>query len=441
MLKGINMAIAPQPDSPNGELTHNDYKNKVNEIIDVVNPLDENKPTSRIYISSDADLPNVVGGVSTPDANTELFFNNDCVLTVSINITNFGVALIGNGVFASGVTYTGVDDFITISEQSVSVTSLSILATTSANIFNGFATTGSVFTLNLDKVRLVTPLKIGVMNGMALVATNFVALNFTDGWSFAGTNLTGFRVDGAFMLDNNVNATHFDLQSATFQGFDFLGVKMFGLGKFISSDVGGEGNMINAFEAVAYNCTFGAGSGTPLTGFNDDFQTKNWNFLNNAPDYAVQDSRQLSDMYLGGLPTATPEVLTVSAVDTYYTLGAPTIGVWSNKISDRFTINAAGYAEYTGSKTIEVKVDMITTVEKVGGGADYIVANIAKNWTAGDTGEVDSPQPTNNTSPSQIKCQTILQLSQGDKIYPIWKNYDGTANIQIYSCSLIFGGN
>lgn len=37
------MTIALQPDSPNGELTHNDYKNKVNEIIPAVNSNSEKK--------------------------------------------------------------------------------------------------------------------------------------------------------------------------------------------------------------------------------------------------------------------------------------------------------------------------------------------------------------------------------------------------------------
>ena len=442
MLKGINMAITELPASPNGELSHNDVREKINETINVVNPLDSNKPTSRIYISSDADLPNVVGGVSTPDANTELFFNNNCSLTVSITITQFGVSLIGNGVFASGVTYTGTNDFIAVDNQSVSVSNVSILATTSANIFNCTAMVGTIFTLNLDRVRLVTPLKIGTMDGMALIATNFVALNFTDGWSFSGTNLTGFRVDGAFMIDNNnVNAKHFDLASATFQGFDFLGVKMRGLGTFISSDIGGTGNMINNVEGVVYNCAFGTGSGTALGGFTDGFLSNNWNFRDNSPSFATQDSRQAGDIYIDGLSAVSPEVITVTATDTYYEIGTPTTGTWDNKIAERFQINSAGYIQYIGSKVIEVDCILICTVEKIGGGADYIVANIAKNWNAGDTGEPDSPQATDDNTPSQIVCETFLQLNPNDTIRPIFKNFSSTANIQIYSCRMSIKGN
>ena len=44
------MAIAPQPDSPNGELTHNDYKNKVNEIIEQTN-LNSEQPKINMQIT------------------------------------------------------------------------------------------------------------------------------------------------------------------------------------------------------------------------------------------------------------------------------------------------------------------------------------------------------------------------------------------------------
>lgn len=83
------MAIAPQPDSPNGELTHNDYKNKVNEIIGVVNPIEAVNPIGReTYTKTDGGTYNLVAGQPSQQVGLNQSVTIDDPAKEEFDITN-----------------------------------------------------------------------------------------------------------------------------------------------------------------------------------------------------------------------------------------------------------------------------------------------------------------------------------------------------------------
>lgn len=389
-----------------------------------------------IVIDSIEKYPNVVGGISYPSANTKIILPNDSTGAIPFVVNVPGVSFYGDGVFSSGHVYTGTMPFITSTDESVSVSDLSITAVDADEVFT-CATVNMTNALNLTNVRFLGCKKLGTLTGVSPVFTNVVTALQKSGWSFSGMFI-GFRVDGGYMTDEDANNTFFDLGSAQFLGFDMLGVKMTGLGKYLSSSVGGTGNMLGGIEAVVKNCNFGYGTGTALTGFENGWFTNNWAFEDNSPNYVAKNTRNFADMYLAGMDDFT--VIPVAVADTFYEIGDPDTGAWQSNFQERFSLNAGGWLDYTGSKPIDLSVDFTGTIDKSGGGADYLVARVAVGWTAGDQGAEESSSPTNQTTPSLVAGGATFTIQPGQNIRPIFKNRDSSSNIDVYACRMVVFG-
>lgn len=431
------MAIALQPDSPNGELTHKDYQNKLNEVIGVLNPLDANS-TTILYIDDESKLPNVSGGVCTPDDDTYLFLANGLTLTTRFSIINEGIHIEGAGVFSkAGVTYTGTGDFITASEQDLSIHNIKFFTPNANSTFNCTATAGGLATLFLDSVNIHDSPQVGLLHNVSPVFPNLVCIDFVQGWKFSGTIIVGLNVGSAYMQDDGVSGgVHFDLQDATFFGFDFIGVKMEGTGIGLKSTVGGTGNVFSNIEAVVYNCTFGLSQAmTPLAGFTNGSNANAWDFRDNSPSNQVPNSSQIADMYLLDMNT-----VPVAVAGTFYDIGTPVAGSWQSDISNRFTLNSAGFIQYVGIRPITVLIIAYASVSKSGGGGDEIEMRLAKNWNPSDTGILKSRNVTEDTAPSTIISTALISFQPNDHVRVIFANNGSTSDIEVQLAKIEIGG-
>lgn len=270
--------------------------------------------------------------------------------------------------------------------------------------------------------------------------------------SFAGFKGIG-RIEGF----NRV-----ELQSMNFNGFDdgltiddndvfFGNVLVFESGQSGTTDVVIEGtsetvvfnecrhsNQTNAYaylidgasnvdDGKIINCDWKANTGSEFTDpLGLDRTDPNWELIDNG---AAEDSRNVALAYL-----TSSETVTVSASNTFYEVGGVN---FTSKIAERFSVSNSGVITYDGIRPIEVYVSAVATIEKTGGGSDELEGRIAKNWSAADSGEVDSAARTDNNSPTSIPIQTLLRLENGDNVRTIFANNDGTSNIIVDISNII----
>lgn len=385
------------------------------------------RATNVVYINRDEDFPNVVGGVSTLEPNTKYVFSP---FSTGIRvIAQEGTCFEGSGVFGGTLVYTGTGSWITSTNVTVCLQNFSF-SSPNAQVID--ATGSSLDSVTLFEVQLTGCLKLGTFNGLGIAANNCGWNSFQDGWSFKGGPIVGFSVVNVFMGDANPLAVYFDIDDATFLDFELLNVYMVGEGVGISSSIGAA-NLVAGLEAEIANNTFDIfGRMTPLSGFPNGFQQNQWNFKSNSPFSTTDDTRQDADIFLLDANT-----ITVSVAADWYEVGTPTVGSWASDVSNRFTLNSAGYLEYTGDKDIDVRIIATATVENTGGAADFIEGRIAVNWAgAADGGLAKSRSATDNISPTSITMIALTTISPGDNIRLIFANLDDTTNIIVNVNSL-----
>ena len=431
------MSITTLPASPAGEITHNDVRQKVNEVIVAVN-----KSESIVYVTGDDDLPPLSGLYSELAAGTLYWFQNNITITKPLLVNVDGVTLYGTSPFGQGVSFTGTLPFLTSTGVSVTWLNLSVTSNTASEIFNCTGTATNTFyavAMNLEGSS-----KIGTFNGISPVFRDLVAVNFSDGMTFSSSAsiIRGISFKGGFMVDDNVsNAVHFDYADALFLDFEVVDVIMdtaagANTPTCFSSSVGGSGNIFAGIEADVSGCTFGnLQPMTPLVGFTDDWQTNQFNFSRNSPlsGAGVESTKYEFDQYL-----LTTNTVSVVNAGEFYEIGTPASGSFQSDIAKHFTSNADGTWTYTGDKPIDVDITYIVTVDNVGGGQDEILGRIAINWSGlpSDGGIEKSGGITQNNAPTQIAIKAKTTLSPMDNGRSIYSNQDDTSDINIVSLNL-----
>lgn len=393
-------------------------------------------PKNRVSVNNDDDLPPLTGSYSELAADTQYFFQNNITITKPIRISGVGTSLLGTGPFSSGITYNGALPCITVNNVSTVVHELSINTSTASQVIDATGTGTNTFYSNALNIEGSS--KLGTFNGISPVIRDFVAVGFSDGFTFssAASTIRGVSFVNAFMVDDLTgNAVHFDLADAVCNDFELLAVLMDGVGTCVFSSVGGQANLVANLEADVANCTFGSGFMTPLSGFTSGFQTNQWSFRDNSPLNLVEDSKYEADFFL-----LSQNVVTVTTQNVFYEIGTPLVGSWSSDIQNHFILNADGSLTYIGDKDISCKFLSTVTLEKVGGGSDKIEGRLAINWTAGQTGVAKSQSSTMNSQPTSITISAAIDLSPNDNIRLIFANTNSTSDINILTCQANIAG-
>lgn len=386
--------------------------------------------SSKIINSSD-DLGDPISGEYLLNGHTNYIFANGVSYDYPLRPQE-GTQLFGDGVFGNGITYTGTGDAVISTNIAFTIRNLTINAPSAANLLN--CTGSSLNTCFADNFRGRNTPKLGTVSGMPLVFNNCSFTSFGDGFSYSGANIVGFSMVNVFMQEStDAGATYFDFGTATFLQLALRAIEMFGgvSSTYISSSNGGA-NLAFATDAVVENCTFDPfGRGSALGGFTE--QAVGWEFTGNSPSTQIRASRTAIQYGIFD-----EQEVAVAVAGTFYEIGDPSPDAWStNGLPSRWALNPDGSATYNGNKTILVNATIQSSVTKVGGGSDQIEQRLAKNWTAGGTGEAFSQSTTKSNDESLASSVTELEISNGDNIRPIWANNDGISNIRVLSCNVI----
>lgn len=393
-------------------------------------------------INSDAQLPDLVGGYAELEANTLYRFAPN-LYTKPLKASQTGVAIVGTGVFSDGVFFTGTLPWLTIENASTSVRDISVTSGTASKFIEAVGT--GIDTLSTTRLRLRGPIPLGDINGISPVFRDFVALGFSDGFTFssAASTFRGLSFVNGLMLDSGVGSEkHFNLEDALFSDFEILDVIMDGAGTCISSSVGATSNLVTGLEADVKGVTFGSGAMTPLVGFTEDWQTNQWKFEGNSPSTVVDETRYFCDQFLVLEPGQGTISIPVASSDTFYDIGTPNPleAVFSSDVAAHFTPQPDGSVLYTGYKPIPVEIIATATLEQQGGGQDLLECQIAVNWVAAATGIMKSRSLTQNTSQTTLTMTAATNINPLDNIRLIFCNKSDNSNIIVDAVKFEIGG-
>lgn len=141
-------------------------------------------------------------------------------------------------------------------------------------------------------------------------------------------------------------------------------------------------------------------------------------------NFGRKDSYTTAETYLN-----VTETVTITAVNTPVPIAG---GNWAQGPTENFTIDANGLitANLFAPTICDIKV--IATIDKVGGGSDFISVAILVNGTI-----VAEPYfGTDSSTPSISMATSTFQLNDTDTIQAAVLNEDTTSNINVVSCSI-----
>ena len=231
----------------------------------------------------------------------------------------------------------------------------------------------------------------------------------SEGLSFTGTHS---QLNISQMLAFNWSNALIDLNNATFEIINIIGGNRFisPSGTAILEGMANNGNLTSGGRGIVENNLFN-GVGTALTGINT--QDTQWNFEGNIfADNTTPNTRPICDAFM-----LSTETVTISSSGVYYPIGGSN---WQTDINSRFTIGIDGLVTYNGLETIGAIVTSSATIEKTGGGSDFLSMQVAVNGVA----QNKSKGSTDNTSPTQVVSNGIFILSTGDTIQLYVANED-----------------
>ena len=157
-----------------------------------------------------------------------------------------------------------------------------------------------------------------------------------------------------------------------------------------------------------------------------------WEMHDNSGD-GVYESRNRFSYFLDG----GPETISVATQEVFYEIGTPTVGAWSDVVSDRWRVESDGSVTYIGEKPITAKVLSTVTVNRASGTAAELEARLAVNWVPGDSGLVESRATTENNAPTSMTLMALIPVVKNDNVRPIFANNTNTANIDVSVTSMI----
>jgi hypothetical protein len=395
------------------------------------------KATNEIIVNSLNDLPTASGGFIDLLDNTTYIFGSLIVTPDSLRVGTNTRVTSTNSLFLS-IYYTGIIDLftnrtgVTLNVQIDNIRVYAPLGNFMDFIDPGVGLSSTVIKfVNVDQCKA-----IGLIEGVSLMRLEqIICFSCTDGVAFIGSTNLSTIVKECAWVSTDVGYTGIDFNGTLFNVLQIDACTFDGpAGAVGFSGQASSGNINAGQHATVVNCTFSGGL-TPLVGITT--QDIQWDFTFNLP-ITVEDSRILSDIYLSGTD---PEIVAVGLgqQNIFREIGTLSTMTWSSDLSDRFTVDLTnGFITYIGDRTALMNIRGQVTVAKVGGGADALEIEIAKNWTSG-AGIEKTRSTTDNAGPSTVPVGGLVSLTTGDNIRIILRNVDSTANIEVHAFELVVG--
>lgn len=386
-----------------------------------------------VKVNSLADFPDPVNGVielvTSPGAEIVYLIGS---LNVNVGANRFtitGGEVVIRGVHrtASRITTATTGTMFTCSDSAffqefviIDCPNAAFVDFSSSNGFLSFANQNLII-LNCDTLGTIAGAFTSSFRAFTVVNTQ------SGGFLWTGTGNSQINMSNSLAI--SWAGTLIDLGTATFDIIELSTDNRFisPSGATILSGMAASGNFTSSGRGLVSGNIFN-GVGTALSGI-DTLDLK-WEFKNNVfVDGTTQNTRQLADAFL-----TSSETVTIGSIGVYVAVGGTN---WDSDISDRFTVSTGGLATYIGLNTIDVEVNIVSTVEKVGGGADKIGSKIAINGTVQDK----TIGVTENATATGLSSIGLFTLSTGDTLQLFVGNEDSTSNIIVsQSTAIVKGG-
>ena len=426
--------LNPASASPNDKLgdTPNSASNKINEnfteLYEAVT-----LQSQKLTICVESDFPTQDGtSISLEDG---FLYEVVCPITTSKYFKCLGGELTGIISTADFLVYTGSGDMFSAEQSKITVKNTTVSAP-NGNILKvvGDGTKSLAYRVNADNVAVNSCLTFAKASNGGVLVLRVISATGTYNSSaieLSGTGAALQSIVDVAIIGLTATGTALDLGSTVNDEIEISNLLPIGdAAATCISGLANSGNITVGNKMSVAACNFTPFT-TPLSGI--QVNDVRMDFIGNPP---LANSRNAGDMYLDG----GTETITVATAGVFYEIGTPAIATWLGDIADRFTVNANGYIEYIGEAPLDCRITGRVTVEKVGGGSDVLEIRLAKNWTAGDSGETKTRAGSRNSNPTTIPTGGLISLVEGDNIRVIFANIDGTANILAAVTSLEITG-
>lgn len=393
-------------------------------IASALNTLAYLNPNNIVIINQESDFPAVVDSFIELEAGKNYLIADNVTITNPIKV-KYNNTIYSAGLFQVTLTYSGGGDMFVMEQSSVHIRNIFINCPNAriAKATDTAPLTSSV--IFFEGVRVLNCDSIGEFTNVASVVLSLISvLNCVSaGVDYIG-NIRIINLDRFFVVYAPTDGSAVvDLGTASCPNIEFSNLILigdascFGIKGLVNS-----GNIPVGFKASVRDSSFD--TIVPL----QNIQTNDirWEFHDNAP---LQDSISSSDAFLTASQTV--PIITQGVFEEVDG------GNWSFESNNRFSIGTDGVVTYLGENPLNVKSSGTVTVDKVGGGSDEIEVRFAKNWTAGDSGELRSGGISRSTQPSTIPLELLTTLSQGDTIRIVVANNGSTSDVNVLRASLV----
>lgn len=375
-------------------------------------------PENTVIINEVDDLlPYESGGKYVLDGNMVYDFGalNGVTIPYAFDVSAGGVVIKAETALYPMITYMGTDDLFT--GPNLDIRNITIVAP-SSEVFNLTKSGGGGDYFLCNTVLVAFAQSWGTFDLNDLNIINSGSISLQQGVTLKGTAWNTARIDGLNLQSVSGSFIGFDISAATLSDPKFDSVVMNAPAGAVGIQSTGNAN-IQTGEICSYANGNFTGGMTPLGGGVSVGDIR-FDFSSNG---GLEDSIIAANPYL-----TTPTTVVIPSSKTYVKVNQ---GNWSNTIGERLSVSSNGDVENISEQTIRIDFTGFVTMEKVGGGADYVTARLVLNDNPSDPESVVTENGTENTQPTSVPVVGIFTLDPGDSVSIYVANDDSSSNISI----------
>lgn len=362
------------------------------------------------------DIAPVSNGRYVLSANTVYDFSalNGVTLPYAFDVSAGGVVIKADTALYAMLFYFGTDSLFL--GANLDIRNITIFAP-SAEIFN-LTKTGSADYFLANTILIAAAAKYGTLDVNDFNIINCGSIDVADGFTLNGSEWNTTRADGLNLQSTSPTFVGFDITGAVLSDPKFDSVVVNAPAGAVGLKSNGNSD-IQAGELCSWANGNFSGGVTPLDGGVTVADTR-FDFSSNG---GLEDSIIAANPYL-----TTSTTVAIAATNTFVKINQNN---WSSTVSERLSVSVDGDVENISEQPIRIDFTGFVTMEKVGGGSDYVVARLVLNDDPADASSVITENGTENNQPTSVPLVGIFTLQPGDSV-SIWvANTDSTSDIVI----------
>jgi hypothetical protein len=131
--------------------------------------------------------------------------------------------------------------------------------------------------------------------------------------------------------------------------------------------------------------------------------------------------------------TANPRLTATTLVTLTQNVFTKVTTNWASSLSERLSVSADGDIENITEQTVRIGFDGYVTVEKVGGGSDFVEARLVLNDLPLSPISEATKNGTQNNQPTSIPLNEVFDLAPGDSISIYIANIDSNSDVNVFN--------